>query len=224
MIDDRDYARVVHALPMLRRADPQLVRELQQAATLVRLPAGRDVFAEGDRVQAIALLLSGRVRVYKIGASGREITLYRFGLGESCVLTASAILHRRTFPAIATVEQDAEAVLVPADTFRRWVHRFDLWRDFVFDMLSQRLASLLDVLDQVAFRRLDARLAAWLLTRARTYNPVRVTHQHIAAELGTSREVVSRVLEEFARQGLVRTRRGLVEIVDVAGLQRRAAV
>jgi CRP/FNR family transcriptional regulator len=224
MLGDRDYARVVQALPMLGQAAPDLAREFQRVATLVHLPAGSDVFGEGDRVEAIALLLSGTVRVYKIGASGREITLYRFGLGESCVLTASAILNRRTFPALATVEQDADAVLVPAETFRRWVHESSLWRDFVFDMLSQRLASLLDVLDQVAFRRMDARLASWLLARARTQNPVQVTHQQVAVELGTSREVVSRLLKELARRGLVRTRRGAIAVVDAAGLEQRAAV
>ncbi len=88
---------------------------------------------------------------------GREITLYRFGLGESCVLTASAILNQKTFPAIATVEQDGEAVMIPAGTFRSWVNRYDLWRGFVFDMLSQRLASVMETLDEVAFHRMDAR-------------------------------------------------------------------
>lgn len=224
MIDEESYRQIVRALPILRRADPQLAREFRQAASLVRLPAGSDVFAEGDQVDAIALLLSGTVRVYAIGETGREITLYRFGLGESCVLTTSAILNRRTFPAIATVEQDGEAVLIPAEIFRRWVQRSDLWRDFVFDMLSQRLASLMEVLDDVTFRRMDARVASLLLTRSRVQNPMRLTHQQIAAELGTSREVISRLLEEFARRGLVRIGRGEVEVVDAAGLQARAAL
>ncbi len=118
MLSDEEYLRIVKALPILRRADPQLAREVQRAAALVRIPAGRDVFVEGDDADSIALLLSGVVRVYKIGETGREITLYRFGLGESCVLTASAILNRKTFPAIATVEQDAEALMIPAETFR----------------------------------------------------------------------------------------------------------
>ncbi len=178
--------------PILRRADGQLVREFQQAAFLARVPAGKDVFVEGDRADALALLISGVVRVYKIGETGREITLYRFGLGESCILTANAILSRQSFPAIATVEQEAEAVMIPADVFREWVRHHDLWRSFVFDLLSQRLASGMAIVDEVAFRRMDACVAAYLLSRSQPV--IRITHQEIAAELGSSREVISRTM------------------------------
>src|SRR5512147_708217 len=133
MIDSNQYGKIILALPFLARADAQLIREFQQATSLAHIPAGRDVFEEGDRVGGIALLLSGVVRVYKIGETGREITLYRFGLGQSCILTANAILNRQSFSAIATVEEDAEAIMIPAEVFREWVRRFDAWRDFVFD-------------------------------------------------------------------------------------------
>jgi CRP/FNR family transcriptional regulator len=168
--------------------------------------------------------VSGVVRVYQIGETGREITLYRFGLGQSCILTANAILNQQTFPAIATVEQDAEAVMVPADAFREWVRRHDLWRTFVFDLLSQRLTSVMAIVEEVAFHRMDTRLAAFLLERSRTAGPLRLTHQEIAAELGSAREVVSRILEDFAAQGLIRASRGLVEVTDAEGLAARAAV
>lgn len=224
MISDEYYNRIARALPVLQRADPQLVREFRQDASFVRIPAGRDVFQEGDRVDGIALLLAGVVRVYKIGETGREITLYRFGSGESCVLTASAILNRKTFPAIATVEHDAEAVMIPAESFRRWAHRFDLWREFVFELLSQRLASVMEIVDEVVFRRMDARVASFLLIRAHVQNPIRITHQEIAAELGSSREVISRLLEDFGRQGLVSVGRGEVRVLDADGLASRTAV
>ncbi len=223
MIDKDQYQRISRALPLLQRAGPDLVREFQQAAFFARIPAGRDVFVEGDRVDAIALLISGVVRVYKIGESGREITLYRFGNGQSCILTANAILSQKTFPAIATVERDAEAVMVPADAFREWIRRYDLWRDFVFDLLSQRLFSVIEIVDEVAFRRMDARLASLLLDRSASGNRLQLTHQQIAAELGTSREVISRLLEDFAEQGLVRAGRGLIEVLDSKGLATHAS-
>jgi CRP/FNR family transcriptional regulator, anaerobic regulatory protein len=201
-----------------------MLQEFQQSAYLAHIPAGKDVFVEGDRVHAIALLVSGVVRVYQIGETGREITLYRFGLGQSCILTANAILNQQTFPAIATVEQDAEAAMVPADAFREWVRRHDLWRTFVFDLLSQRLTSVMAIVEEVAFHRMDTRLAAFLLERSRTAGPLRLTHQEIAAELGSAREVVSRILEDFAAQGLIRASRGLVEVTDAEGLAARAAV
>jgi CRP/FNR family transcriptional regulator len=224
MIDSKQYNRILQAMPILASADKNLAREFQQAATLAKIPAGKDVFVEGDAVQSIALLISGVVRVYKVGATGREITLYRFGLGESCILTANAILSKQSFPAIATVEKDAEAVLIPSDIFRQWVSRYDLWRGFVFDLLSQRLSSVMEIVDEVAFRRMDVRVASFLLTRCRVQNPMRITHQEIAAELGSSREVISRILEDFSERGLIRVSRGEVEVLDVEELESRGTV
>ena len=223
MLDKQQYGRISRAVPLLQQAEPQLVREFQQAAFFARIPAGHDVFLEGDRVDAIALLISGVVRVYKIGETGRELTLYRFGNGQSCILTANAILNQKTFPAVATVEKDAEAVMIPADTFRDWIGRYELWRDFLFDLLSQRLSSVMEIVDEVAFRRMDARVAALLLDRSRAGEPIRLTHQEIAAELGTSREVVSRLLEDFTEQDLIRLGRGQVEVLDEPGLRTRSS-
>ncbi|HSF80653.1 MAG TPA: Crp/Fnr family transcriptional regulator [Anaerolineales bacterium] len=224
MLDQAHYERIRRILPVLQHPDPQLGREFQQAAFFARIPAGRDVFAEGDEPDTIALLISGVVRVYKIGETGREITLYRFGHGESCILTANAILSAQSFPAIATVEKEAEAVLVPAESFRDWVRRYDPWREFVFDLLSSRLSSVMEIVDEVAFRRMDARVAALLHERGGQLNPVQITHQEIASELGSSREVVSRILEDFASRGLLQLGRGSVEILDFESLANIAVM
>lgn len=222
MIDVSQFDRAAQALVILQKADSAFVREFKQAASFARIPTGHDVFLEGDRVEAIALLISGVVRVYKIGETGREITLYRFGNGSSCILTANAILSQKTFPAVATVEQDAEAVMIPADVFRDWVRRHDLWREFVFDLLSQRLSTVMAIVDEVAFRRMDRRVAALLLKQARLQNPLRITHQEIAAELGSSREVISRLLEDFVSDGSIRSGRGTVEVLDFELLESRS--
>lgn len=224
MLEPEQYQRIVHSLPILQQADAEFAREFQQAAFFAHIPAGKDVFVEGDRVEAIALLISGVVRVYKIGETGREITLYRFGLGESCILTANAILSNQSFPAIATVEKEAEAVMIPADKFRAWVSRYDLWRGFVFDLLSQRLSNVMAIVDEVAFRRMDVRVASLIGTRCRVQNPMRITHQEIAAELGSSREVISRILEDFAARGLIRSSRGEIEVLDFESLASRPAM
>jgi CRP/FNR family transcriptional regulator len=224
MIDSQQFNRISQILPVVQQATPQLAREFQQVAFLAKIPAGHDVFLEGDSVDAIALLISGAVRVYKIGETGREITLYRFGYGQSCILTANAILSHKTFPAIATVEKDAEAVMIPADKFREWVGKYDAWREFVFDLLSQRLYSVMQIVDEVAFRRMDVRVASLLLTRSQIQNPMRITHQEIASELGSSREVISRLLEDLSARGIVRVSRGEIEILDIEGLQSLAVV
>src|SRR5512140_4002445 len=125
MLDQEHYQQIAQALPFLKNTDSPLAREFRQAAYYARIPAGKDIFVEGDSVEAIALMLSGNVRVYKIGENGREITLYRFGLGESCILTANAIMNQQTFPAVALVESEAEAIMIPAETFRDWMRRYE---------------------------------------------------------------------------------------------------
>lgn len=222
MIDNDIFKRLLRVLPMLEGADPELQREFQDAAIFRRIPAGADVFNEGDDTESIAFLLSGVVRVYKIGETGREITLYRFGHGESCILTANAILSKQSFPAIATVELEAEAILIPADTFRDWVRRFDLWREFVFDLVSQRLSRVMMIVDEVAFQRMDRRVAAFLLDRARVQNPVKITHQQVAAEVGSAREVISRLLEDLAADRILSTGRGQIEVLDFKALEARS--
>lgn len=224
MIEEKQYERIAQVLPFLWRAEPQARREFLANAYLARIPAGHDVFVEGDEAEAIALLLSGVVRVYKIGENGREITLYRFGNGESCILTANVILSRQTFPAIATVERDAEAVMIPAGVFRQWIGRYDLWRDFIFGLLSQRLATVIATVDEVVFRRMDVRVAAFLLERSQGQGQVHITHQQIAAELGSSREVISRLLETLEDGGLIRRSRGVIEVLDAKGLETFAAM
>lgn len=224
MLDPAQFNRLTMALPFLHRADEALKLELQKHASFTKIPTGHDVFVDGDRVDGIALLLSGVVRVYKIGETGREITLYRFGLGESCILSANAILSDKSFPAIATVEEDAEAVMIPAAVFRDWVNRFELWREFVFDLLSDRLSTVMEVVDEVVFKRMDRRVAAWLVNQAKVQNPMRVTHQDIAADLGSSREVISRILEDFSRDALIEASRGAIEVLDLEGLKSRSLV
>lgn len=224
MLTQEQFTLILQALPILERADSQLAREFQSVAFFARIPAGKDVFVEGDQAEAIALLISGIVRVYKIGETGREITLYRFGNGESCILTANAILSQKSFPAIATVEKDAEAVMIPADAFRDWVKRHDLWREFVFDLLSDRLSMVMAVVDEVAFQRMDRRVASLLLTKSRSHYPIQITHQEIAAELGSSREVISRILEDFSQRGIIESGRGTIEILDGEELTSLAVV
>jgi CRP/FNR family transcriptional regulator, anaerobic regulatory protein len=224
MINSEQFNRIVRVLPILEHADPELLREFQQKAFIARIPEGHDVFVEGDRADAIALLISGVVRVYKIGETGREITLYRFGNGESCILTANAILSQKNFPAIATVEKEAEAVMIPADTFRDWVRRYDLWREFVFDLLSERLSSVMAIVEEVAFRRMDVRVVTFLSERLGRSDSIQITHQEIAAELGSSREVISRILEDLSGLGIIGVSRGTIKVLDREALQTWSVV
>jgi len=128
-------------------------------------------------------------------------------------------LNQQEFPALAVVEREAEAVMVPADTFSDWVRRYDPWRKFVFYLFSQRLVSVMEIVDAVAFQRLDRRVAGLLLRRSQKNNPISITHQEIANEIGSSREVVSRLLEDFSSREVVSLSRGEIEIIDFESLK-----
>jgi len=219
MLTSDQFAQVLNILPILQQADSTMRQEFQRIAYYARIPSGKDIFTQGSDVGAIALLISGTVRVYKISDTGREITLYRFSAGESCILSANAILSDQSFSAIATIEDNAEAVMIPADTFRDWVNKYELWREFVFDLLSQRLSHVMEIVEEVTFGRMDVRVATFLLERSKSQNPLITTHHEIAAELGSSREVISRILASLANTHMIQVKRGAIEVLDHELLQ-----
>jgi CRP/FNR family transcriptional regulator len=220
MIPPAAVERVADALPFLTKVERSVLEDFATKATLATLPAGLDIMAEGERAQAVPILISGEIRVFRTGESGREITLYRFGRGQCCVLSADAILGHHAFPARARVEEASEVALVPAGVFEDWLARSPVWRQFVFEAMAKRLTSLMETLDAVAFKRLDTRVSSLLLERSQAGgNSIRITHQEIADELGSSREVVSRILEDLQSRGLIRLLRGEVEVIERQLLQ-----
>lgn len=221
MLNETEWRDAAAMLPFLADPSAEVTRAFVGQSTHMRFPAAATVFEEGDLCSSFAILAHGQVRVFKIGETGREITLYRFGRGESCILTASCILSDRQFPAIATVEEPAEAFVLPPTVFQRWVDQYPPWRDYVFQLLAQRLATVLTIVDEIAFRRMDVRIAEFLLHQPAGAALTR-THQQIAAELGTSREVVSRILADFAAGGLVQLTRGSITVLERGGLAQRA--
>jgi CRP/FNR family transcriptional regulator len=218
LIDDPQLLQRLNARFDFLAADQTLAFELGRAATAARLPEGTAVCTEGERCAHLALLVEGAVRVHKPAHSGRDITLYRIGPGDSCILTASCILTDAPFPAVARSESAIAAVMVPAGRVRSWLDRFPGWRRFVFSLVTRRLAEVISVLEEVAFERMDVRVARHLLVAGSDH--IRTTHQEIADELGTSREVVTRVLGDLESLGLLQTRRGEIQLLDGDGLKR----
>lgn len=217
-------ARFVDAFPFLAALGEETCASFQPHIGFASIPAGQHVCWEGDICPQLAIVLSGSMRVYKVGENGRAITLYRIGRNDSCILTASCILSQTRFPALAVVEQAVEVAVIPAARLREWVAQHEVWRNYVFDLMSQRLADVITTLNEVAFRRVDARIAEWLLKRAAQQTQVAITHQELASELGTAREVVSRILKDFERENLLALNRGVVALLDRGGLQRKAQI
>ena len=185
------------------------------SARRLRLPAGTRVFAAGEACAGFPVVLEGSIRVAQCGAQGRELVLYRVGPGEGCILTSSCLLGDVPYTAEGVAETDTELLLLPRPAFLELLAH-EPFRRFVFGLFAERLAELTALVDAVAFRRLDARLAERLLGHG---SAVETTHQALAAELGTVREIVSRVLKQFEERGLVRLGRGRVEVLDAAGLR-----
>lgn len=221
MIDLRTLSDLQRTYPFLNNLSNAETENILNYSIHKKIPAGENIFSKGDSCSFFALVLTGKVRVYKSGETGREITLYRFGKGESCILTASCILSRNSFPAAAVTEEETEAILVPRELFREYVKQYDTWRNYFFDVLSERLSEVMEIVNEIAFRKMDARIAEYL-AGASIDSIVNMTHQQIAAELGTSREVVSRILSDFERTKLVKLDRGKILILNTLDLSFRA--
>ena len=212
-------AREVRELyPALAGLDDAALGSVLEHAQVVHLPAGTSLFGEGSPCRQFPLVLEGSIRVAK-ASEGRELQLYRVTPGESCVLTGGCLVGGRDYPANGVVERDARLVVLPKPVFDQLLGSHAPFRQYVFSLFAERLADLMTLVEAVAFHRLDRRLAAALLGRGRV---VELTHQQLADELGSVREIVTRVLRSFADQGLVRSSRGAVEVLDAAGLRRLA--
>ena len=200
---------------------PSLVNAIAEHAQFVTLPSGKTICFEGDDCTHLALITSGTARVFKLAESGREITLYRIESGECCILTASCMLSGRVFPAIASVEDELQAILIPTVRVTAWMQTHEAWRHFLWDLLAERLGDVISLIEEVAFRRMDRRLADYLVEQADSRGSLlQATHQQIAADLGTSREVVSRMLKDFQLRGTLDLARGRIKIHDLDDLRR----
>lgn len=206
------------AFPSLGALDPAARHLLEANARPVRLPAGVTVFADGDACQAFLLVVEGSVRVQKVAETGREIVLYRVEPGQTCVLTTSCLLSHGVYGAEGVTETPVAGMALAPAAFQDLMATSAAFRTFVFAAYATRVSDLLMLIEEVAFGRIDQRLAAVLLERAGAGGIVAATHQDLAVELGTAREVVSRQLKDFERRGLLALARGRVTLIDRSGL------
>jgi CRP/FNR family transcriptional regulator len=206
----------------LRQLPPELQTMLNDGSQVVEVPAGTQVFAPGQSADNLLLLLDGTVRVQQKSDTGREVFLYRVNAGESCVLTTACMLAFEDYSADGIAETDVRAVSIPRATFDDLAGRSPVFREFIFKAYSRRITDLFTLIDDIVFQRMDVRLAARLLELAGDQDTVQATHQNLASELGTAREVVSRTLAEFQRRDWIEQSRGEVRLVGRSGLERLA--
>lgn len=199
-------------------------REALAQLPIHRAARGKTLFSPGASCPGFIVLLDGVARVEVAAANGRRLLLYRVARGETCVQTTLCLMGGLHYSAEGTAETDLRFVAIPAPLFDRLLRENPVFARFVFERFGARLAEMTRLIECIAFLRVDARLAAALLSRAEDGASVLATHQALAEDIGAAREVVSRQLAAFQRAGLLRLSRGEIEICDREALSRLTCV
>jgi CRP/FNR family transcriptional regulator, anaerobic regulatory protein len=211
-------AELIPLYPVLQVLPADAVTRFSGAAQRMLVPTGTVLFDERQPCRGFPFILAGGIRVLKHSANGRVLPLYRVIPGESCIITSSCLLGNVDYNARGVTESETTLVFLPKPEFDALLLH-PPFRDFVFHLFAERIGELLQLVEEVAFRKLDQRLANRLLGKGAGLH---ITHQQLADELGSVREMISRLLKGFAEQGLVRLGREQIEILDPAGLRRVA--
>jgi CRP/FNR family transcriptional regulator len=169
--------------------------------------------SEGQICADLELVLSGDKRVYKSSPTGKEITLYEVGWGEACILNAACLLSETPCPVNASAITDVDNLLIPAKDFRYLISKYEDMRAFVFGSISQRFVTILQLISEIVFQKMDERLFDYLVEKSED-GILSVTHQHIANDLGTASEVVSRLLKDLERKGKIEHSRGHIRLTE----------
>ena len=217
-----DCEKLLRFYPALAGLPDAALARLLAPSAAMHVPAGTEIFSEHQPCRGFPLLLEGSIKVVKLAASGRELLLYRVAPGGSCIITSSCLLGRSDYNARGIAETPLSLLAIPAPDFAALLVEHPPFRDFVFHLFAERIAELMQLVEEVAFARLDQRLAKALLAKNGTV--LGITHQQLADELGSVREIVSRLLKGFAAQGLVALGREQVTLLDRDGLQKIAAL
>ena len=221
---DATRSRLLERFPFFRHLGAQRLERLLAEAEILQVPAGSVLYDATQPCRGFPLVLEGAVRVAKVAPNGREILLYRVDPGQSCILSGGCLLGHSDYTARGVAEQDVTLLSVPPVLFHELMLEFEPFRRFVFGMYGERLAEVMELVEEVAFRRLDERLAQLLIHRG----PVlEATHQKLADELGSVREIVSRLLRSFEDRGWVKLERERITVLDpksLAALQAKAGL
>lgn len=206
-------------LPAISRSADKTTATLLDTAKVIHLKQNNTVFRQGDACHNYLVILSGKVKVFTRAENGREILLYRLNQGDSCVLTTSCIFGHKNYPAEGQTETDVSALAIPVKQFNDVLQNSETFREMVFSAFSTHLSDLITLVEEVAFGKLDVRLARHLLEQCDAKNLIMSTHQNIATELGTAREVISRQLKEMESKHYIEINRGNIKIKNAAALQ-----
>jgi len=219
---------VLSRLQELNQAYPDLSQITDQAwidiidqAKVMNFEADTALFSGTASCNNFMLILGGIIRIYQTAADGREITLYRVEAGDLCILSLNSLLKKKSFNAIAVTESPVKALALSSENFSSMMDHSSTFRDYVISTLTERLCETTYIIQDTVFNHLNMRLACMLgsLFERNAGSILKITHQEIALELGTTREVISRILKDFEKQDCIKLSRGYIELASADGLK-----
>lgn len=190
-------------------------------AVEIELAVGKCVFTQGQTAENFVVVTEGCVTVFARSDDGKEVVLYRVQPGELCILTTACVIGHTTYPADAVTDVNTKARVIPVGDFQRFMEQSDEFRQFVFAGMGQRLAQVTKRFEHIVLDSIDRRLATFLLNRSETDSVVVMTHEKLASEIGTAREVISRHLKAMENENIVKLSRGEIKITDREALANR---
>ena len=212
-------------IPFFKNATQEVENDFRINQVLKKIPKGQFIAMEGEPCNYLPIVKSGVVRVYKLSPNGQEMTLYRIKAGESCILTISCLLTNKSFPAVAFTESESEVILVDSAKLKKWINDHNIWREFIFNYMSNIIFKVISLLESSTFNRTESRVIDFLVLNCEEKSSeLNITHQDIAREIGTSREVVSRILKELESQKIIKLSRGSIAILQKEALKKKNLV
>lgn len=196
---------------------PKLRQELVEISSIVDFEAGSVILKQGEYVKVIPLLLSGFAKVFKEEAvHGNEVLLYYIKPGESCVMSMTTLIGNGKSQVKAVIEEDAKVLILPAIEAMAIAKTYPQWNEFVYDLFQTKFEELLQVIETLTFSNKDVRLLEYLKKESvlKESKVLNTTHQHIANDLGSSREVISRLLKKLEHEGRIGLKQGEIQILN----------
>ena len=213
---------ILNKLPFWASLTEQEKEILRKSAVIRRYEKGSFIHSSDRDCLGMLFILSGEIRTYILSDEGREITLFRLYPNDLCVLSASCVISQISFDTQMTARQDTEVLIIPPNITALLKEQNISVRCFLYEQATERFSEVMWAMQQILFKGLDQRLAAFLVEECErtNSNPVRMTHEQIARNISSAREAVARMLKQFTQDGLVELKRGEIIIKDTDGLKR----
>ncbi len=195
--------------------DTTLVKEIIENSKIIRLREGEILIDLDEKIQSFPLILSGSLKILREDQDGNEVFLYFVNAGNTCATTVSCCLNKTSSNIRAVIEEDAVFLSIPNLFMDKWIRDYAVWRNYIFQSITQRFNDMLDAVDQLAFKKMDERILHYIQESVKLAKNgvIQVSHQEIATDLNTSREVVSRLLKQLENEGIVKLGRGKITLI-----------